>query len=334
MKKAIRIAGWVLAGAIGVGAAGAAYMVSRKPAIAPPLDVKVEMTPERIARGKYIFTLSDCSGCHSGRDFTRFDGPVVQSQLGQGVEFPKEMGLPGRIASRNITMDVETGIGAWTDGEKIRAIREGISRDGTMLFPMMPYTRFRNMSDDDVMSLVAYLNTLPAIKHKVERSQVDFPVSALVKSAPQPAGMVPAPDHGNRMKYGEYLVTMAGCAECHTPSEKGKPKPGRIFAGGERFAFPGVVVVSANITPDLQTGIGRWSEQDFVEKFQSYREYAENGSPKVGPENFTIMPWLDFSQLETNDLRAIYSFLRTRKPVYHAVDSHPGFEKTQLVTTR
>ena len=47
------------------------------------------------------------------------------------MEFPKEMGLPGRIASRNITMDRETGIGGWTDGEKIRAIREGISRDGT-----------------------------------------------------------------------------------------------------------------------------------------------------------------------------------------------------------
>ena len=58
----------------------------------------------------------------------------------------------------------------------------------------------------------------------------------------------------------------------------------------------------------------------------------EKGSPQVGPENFTIMPWLDFSQLETNDLRAIYTFLRTQKPVYQAVDSHPGFEK--LVTRK
>jgi mono/diheme cytochrome c family protein len=334
MKNAIKMAGLVLAGAICVGVAAASYMVFRKPAIAPPLDRKVEMTPARIARGKYLFTLSDCNGCHSGRDFSRFDGPVIESQRGQGVEFPKEMGLPGRIASRNITMDVETGIGGWTDGEKIRAIREGISRDGTMLFPMMPYARYRKMSDDDVMSLVAYLNTLPPVKHKVERSRVDFPVSVLVKGEPQPAGSVAPPDHRNRMKYGEYLVTMAGCAECHTQSEKGRPKPGRTLAGGERFAFPGVVVVSANITPDPQTGIGRWSEQDFIEKFLSYREYAENGSPKAGPENFTIMPWLDFSQLETDDLRAIYSFLRTQKPVYHAVDSHPGFENTQLVTKK
>src|SRR3954471_6394697 len=218
MKKAIKIVGVVLGVVVCVAVAGASYMVFRSPAMAPPPDVKVQMTPERIARGKYIFTLSDCSGCHSGRDFSRFDGPVIESQRGQGVEFPKEMGLPGRIASRNITMDVETGIGGWTDGEKIRAIREGISRDGTMLFPMMPYERFRQMSDEDVMSLVAYLNTLAPVKHKVERSQVDFPVSILMRSAPQPAGAVPQPDRSNRLRYGGYLAGLAGCAGCHTQS--------------------------------------------------------------------------------------------------------------------
>ena len=78
-------------------------------------------------------------------------------------------------------MDRETGIGDWTDGEKIRAIREGISRDGKQLFPMMPYARFRKMSDEDVYSLVAFLNTLPPVKHHVAPSEVDFPVSVLMK---------------------------------------------------------------------------------------------------------------------------------------------------------
>jgi mono/diheme cytochrome c family protein len=188
---------------------------------------------------------------------------------------------------------------------------------------MMPYQRFRKMSDEDVYSLVAFLNTLPPVKHAVEPSQVDFPVSVLMKSAAQPAGRVPEPNHKDKLTHGEYLVDLAGCAGCHTPTEKGQPNPGMLFAGGERFAFPGMVVVSANITPDLQSGIGRWSEQDFLERFQQYREYAEKGSPKSGPENFTIMPWLVFSQLPAEDLRAIYVFLRTRQPVYHAVDSHP-----------
>jgi mono/diheme cytochrome c family protein len=301
-----------------------------KPTTAPPGKISVQVTPQRIARGKYIYTVADCDGCHSLRDFSRYDGPVVESGRGQGFEFPKEMGLPGRIAARNITTDVETGIGGWTDGEKIRAIREGISRDGTALFPMMPYQRFRTMSDEDVECLVAYLNTLAPVKHKVERSEVEFPVSVLMKRAPRPAGVVPPANRSQRLEFGEYLVTLAGCGECHTQSYRGKPKPGVEFAGGERIQFPGAVVVSANITPDPQTGIGRWTETNFVEKFAQYREYVEKGSPATGPANFTIMPWLNFCQMEDGDLGAIYAFLRTRKPVYHIVDSHPGIER--LVT--
>jgi mono/diheme cytochrome c family protein len=327
MKKLLKAFALVTGAFLGVGIAGAAYLIARKPAVAPPWTVHVPMTPGRIARGQYLYNLSDCDGCHSLRDFTRFGGPVVEGHRGEGVEFPKEMGLPGRVFSRNITPDVETGLGAWTDGEKIRAIREGISRDGSMLFPMMPYAAFRKMSDDDVMALVAYLNTLPPVRHEVPRSEIAFPVSVLSKSAPQPAGHVPAVDASDRAAHGEYLVTLAGCAGCHTESEKGAPTPGAQFAGGERFRVPGAVVASANITPDPQTGIGRWTEQDFVDKFHQYREYAEKGAPHSASENFTIMPWLSLSRLDAGDLRAIYHHLRRQKPVYHAVDTHPGDKK-------
>jgi hypothetical protein len=227
------------------------------------------------------------------------------------------------VAPRNITPDEEAGIGNWTDGEKIRAIREGISRDGTALFPMMGYGRFRHMSDEDVYSLVAYLHTLTPVRNPLPQTKIVFPVSMLMKGAPQPAGHVPEPDRSNKMKYGEYLVTMAGCMECHTPARQGKPLQGMALAGGQEFQSPGAVVVSANITPDLQTGIGRWSEQDFLDRFYEYKEYAEKGSPRVGPESFTLMPWLNFAQLEPRDLKAIYAFLRTQQPIYHAVDSHP-----------
>jgi hypothetical protein len=128
--------------------------------VATPSYVFIARTPERLARGKYIFMLADCEGCHSQRDFSLFGGPTVPGRVGAGSVFPKEMGLPGLVAAPNITPDVETGIGAWTDAEKIRAIREGIDRDGRPLFPMMPYERYRNMSDDDVHALVAYLDSL------------------------------------------------------------------------------------------------------------------------------------------------------------------------------
>ena len=194
---------------------------------------------------------------------------------------------------------------------------------------MMGYERFRHMSDEDVYSLVAYLNTLAPVRNRVPRSQIAFPVSLLMKSAPRPAGRVPEPDRSNRVKYGEYLVTVAGCMECHTPAKKGKPLKGLTLAGGEEFRFPGAVVVSANITPDPQTGIGRWSEQDFLDRFYQYKDYVEKGSPVVGPESFTLMPWLNFAQLEPEDLKAIYAFLRTQPPVYHVVDSHPVWQASE-----
>ncbi len=83
-------------------------------------------------------------------------------------------------------------------------------------------------------------------------------------------------------------------------------------------------VVSANITPDLRSGIGGWSEQEFVDRMYLYREFAEGSSPTVGPENFTVMPWLQFSGLEETDLRAIYAYLRSMKPVYNVIQPHPS----------
>ena len=327
LKTWLQVLGFFIVAVAVIAAGGFSYLYLRKPATAPPLEVKVAITPARLARGKYLFNLADCDGCHSPRDFSRFNGPVIASGRGKGFVFPPELGLPGMVAPRNITPDAETGIGQWSDGEKIRAIREGISKDGTALFPMMGYESFRHMSDEDTYSLVAYLNTLAPVKNAVPRSRIAFPVSLLMKSAPQPAGHVAEPDRSNKVKYGEYLVTLAGCMGCHTPAKKGKPLPGLTLAGGEQFAFPGgMTVVSANITPDLQTGIGSWSEQDFLDRFYQYKEYVEKGAPAVGPESFTLMPWLNFAQLEPEDLQAIYAFLRTQKPVYHAVDSHPVWQ--------
>jgi mono/diheme cytochrome c family protein len=170
------------------------------------------------------------------------------------------------------------------------------------------------------------LNTLAPVKNRVPRSRINFPVSMFVKSAPSPAGRVPEPDRSNKLKYGEYLVTLAGCAECHTPAKQGKPLKGLTLAGGEEFRFSGMVVVSANITPDLETGIGRWSEQDFLDRFYQYKQYVEKGSPQVGPESFTLMPWLNFAQLPPEDLKAIYAYLRTQPAVCHVVDSHPVWQ--------
>jgi mono/diheme cytochrome c family protein len=178
-KLVLSIAGAAMA----VAAAGFAYLHLRQPDSLPAASIQVPMTPEAIARGEYLFTvIADCDGCHSQRDFSRFAAPVVPAGRGRGFLFPPEFGLPGKVAAPNITPDVETGIGAWTDGEKIRAIREGIRRDGAALFNMMPYENYRHMSDADVHALVAYLNSLPPVRNQVPRSELDFPVGLLIKS--------------------------------------------------------------------------------------------------------------------------------------------------------
>ena len=313
-----------------IPAGGLAYLYMRQPAQAPPSSIKVSTAPERVERGKYLFTtLADCDGCHSQRDFTRVAGPVVESGRGRGNVLSSLMtGLPGTVVAPNLTPDMETGLGSWTDGEKIRAIREGVDKQGRALFPMMPYKTYRSMSDYDVESLVAYMNTLPPVNNALAPTQLAFPVNLMIKGVPEPVGSVPAPDRADKLKYGEYLVGVAGCGECHSPAERGQKVKGKEFAGGQAFATNIGTAVSANITPDMETGIGKWDEAHFFKKFYDYKEYAAAGPPKMGgPESFTLMPWLPYSQLAQEDLSAIYAYLRTLPPVHNYVDMHPGVKK-------
>lgn len=313
-----------LAALLALGAA--LYLLFRKPATAAASGIKVEITPVRLERGKYLFeVLADCDGCHSPRDFMKFAGPVIPGLRGQGQVMPPELGLPGNVVAPNITPDMETGIGSWTDGEKIRAIREGISKDGRALFPLMPYQNYRSMSDEDVYSLVAYLNTLPPKKNPLPRTKLNFPVNVLIKGAPQPAGSVPEPDRNNRVEYGKYLVIVGVCINCHTQADKNELNKDMLFAGGREFRIGPYLVNSANITPDPETGIGAWSEERFVAKFNGFRSFAESSAPKASQASFTLMPWISLSRLDEDDLRAIYAYLRTVPARRNAVIVHPEY---------
>lgn len=302
------------------------YLLFRRPATAPASGIKVEITPARLERGKYLFeVLADCDGCHSPRDFMKFAGPVMPGLRGQGQVMPPELELPGKVVAPNITPDVETGIGSWTDGEKIRAIREGISKDGRALFPFMPYRLYRSMSDEDAYSLVAYLNTMPPKRNALPRSKLNFPVNVLMKGAPQPVGSVPQPDRNSRVEYGKYLVTVGVCIECHTQADKGERNNDMLFAGGREFRIGPYLVNSANITPDPETGIGAWSEERFIAKFKGFQSFAEGSAPAASQASFTVMPWISLSRLQEDDLRAIYAYLRTVPARNNAVTVHPEY---------
>ncbi len=171
-----------------------------------------------------------------------------------GEKFDEEMGLPGTFYSKNITPH---GVGNWTDGELVRAITEGISKDGTVLFPIMPYLVYGKMDKEDIYSVVAYIRTLPSIQYDPPKSVANFPMSMIMKTIPTEKQFTQKPDKSNIVAYGEYLTKGASCADCHTPSKDGVPIPGKEFAGGIEFNLPGNTVVrTANLHRIMKLVLG------------------------------------------------------------------------------
>jgi mono/diheme cytochrome c family protein len=322
-----RLGKWLLA-IVGllVLAAGAfvAYFFVRYPDVPPVEDVKVVATPERLARGEYLVKhVVGCTVCHGERDFGKYTGPVIAGTEGQGGQRFGFGAEPFVLYARNIT---PAGIGDWSDGELIRAIVSGVSRDGTPLFPLMPYTHYAKMSREDVEAIVAYIRTLPSkpVAALPER-QLKFPLPLVVRTIPAAPAHRPVPPSSDRVAYGEYLVNAAVCSDCHSPmDDQGQPLRGRDFSGGAPFTPGGIGLVhSANITPDAATGIGSWTEDQFLEKFRAFR--GAPARPLPGDERLqnTEMPWGDYAGMTDDDLRAIYAFLRSLPPVINRVEKHP-----------
>jgi len=254
-------------------------------------------------------------------DETRFGFPVVEGGLAKGKLIP---GLPGTIPAPNLTSDPETGAGNWSDGQLIRAIREGIGHDERVLFPMMPYTEYGALSDDDVQAIVAYIRVIPPVRNQLPAAKVRFPVNLFIKSVPKVVESVPSVDPSDPVKYGAYLAKVMGCYFCHTPFESNQTVASKPFAGGHEFPLgPNARVRSANLTQDRDTGIGKWTEEQFLAKFAEYKDYAANGPPKIDLEHNTVMPWLADSQLAPADLKAIFAYLRTVPAIPNAVILHP-----------
>jgi mono/diheme cytochrome c family protein len=185
----------------------------------------------------------------------------------------------------------------------------------------MPYYSYRFLTREDLYSLVAYLRTLaPVVKSHPPR-KLDFPVNLLVRTFPRPASPAPPPNPADLVDYGRYLATVAACAECHTPFVNGAPDETRLYTGGRFFPYSGGVVASPNLTPDPETGLGHWTEEQLVTRFKMYdNEDGRDLDPEEVGFN-TMMPWTLYAGMEERDLKAIYAFLRTLPPVTAA---HPA----------
>ena len=279
-----------------------------------PLTARTfETTPQRLARGAYIFnSVAGCVDCHSEHDSSK-DHLVLPNMQGSGeVMFVED--LPGRIVAPNLTPDRETGAGTWTDDQLARAIREGIGHDGRALFPLMPYEHYRSMSDEDLASVIVYVRSLQPIQHELPKTDIIFPVKYLIRSVPEPVSApVSGPDPTNLLQRGAYLVNLGGCGDCHTPVDKHhQPIQSMAFAGGQVFKLPWSTVASSNITPDA-SGISYYDETLFLQVMRTGYVKARRLDP--------LMPVEQYKGMTDDDLKAIFADLRTLKPVKHRVDN-------------
>lgn len=302
----------------------AAFVITFRPAQRPAPDVHVQLTQERIERGRYLATsVTGCDYCHSRHDWNRFGGPIEGAALAGGETFGKAEGMPGDVTAPNLTPDRETGLGAWSDGEILRALREGVDRHGKAIFPMMPYPDFAELSDEDATAIVAYLRSIAPVAHASRPSRIDFPVSFFTKLAPKPLeGPVAAPPRENSVAYGKYLTAISGCKGCHTPVDSRHVRlDDQLFAGGQEFRGTFGTLRSTNLTKD-NTGLGELDRQAFIDWIKSYEDIEAMAMP-CDPKKNTIMPWLWFARMTEDDLGAIYDYLRTVPAIRNDVIKRP-----------
>ena len=309
-KQFIQVALVVLAVAGAILSVG--YTVRKDRAKTPATGVKFARTPERLERGRYIVeSTAHCFQCHSDVDYSKPGAQAKPGKKGAGAVFAED-GMEWLVAP-NITPDVETGAGSWTDEQLARAIREGIGHDGRRLFPVMPYMNFRNMSDEDLASVINYIRSIEPVRNVLPKTQIPEPLKAVLPPHQPITSQVSAHHAYDQVARGRYMTTLGNCVTCHTPmNEKGQPMMEMAFAGGFKLKGTWGEVYSANITPD-STGISYYDEALFIRTMRT----GHVGARKL---NY-VMPTGYFKNMTDEDLKAIFAYLRTLRPVKHSVDN-------------
>lgn len=284
----------------------------------PVQELKVDVTPERVERGKYLANhVTVCMDCHSTRDWSRFSAPPIPGTEGRGGEkFDQTMGFPGRFYSPNIT---PYSLSSWSDGEIYRAITSGVGKSDRPFFPVMPYPYYGQLDKEDIYCIIAYLRTLPSIEYKAPVSEADFPMNIILHMIPGKAALSVKPEKSDTLAYGRYLLLAASCIECHTKDKKGQIIKELAFSGGRKFQMPGGMLVSPNITPDKETGIGSWTREDFIKRFKAFNLTTYSPPALNKGELMTLMPWTMYAGMDTTDLSSVYQALMALKPMNNKV---------------
>ena len=315
MKKLLKILGILLGVAILAIAAGAAYIhfdgIPKYKTNPPQLTVTADSA--MVAEGKRLATMV-CSKCH-----------MAASGLMEGHEMKDLPHQFGRAWTANITRDEKYGTGRYTDGELAFLLRTGIKRDGQYAPPWMP--KLPHLSDYDLQSIIAYLRSdapeLAPVSKAQPPSQPSFLTKFLshvaFKPLPYPTGPVTAPPVTDKVAFGKYMCTgKVECFSCHSPSfettnvMEPEKTPGYFSGGNAMPDKEGNIIFTRNLTPDKETGIGGWTEEQFI---KAVKYGQRDGKPALR------YPMEPFPALTDEEASAIYAYLQTIPAIKHDVDA-------------
>ncbi|HNB81817.1 MAG TPA: hypothetical protein PLP14_06955 [Chitinophagaceae bacterium] len=282
---------------------------------APYPDIKASTDSAVIERGRYLaFGPAHCGTCHvpMNKIMDVENGEQIPLSGGWELSIP-----PGTFRAPNITPDKETGIGKLSDGEIARILRHMVGADQRCILPFMP---FAELSDEDLTAVISFIRSQPPVHHEVKKNEFTFLGKAVMAFGMiKPEGTKGTPPArvviDSTAEYGKYLCNyVANCVGCHTKRDmKTGAFLGESFAGGGYFEADqfseGKSFVSPNLTPDPETGImNGWTETTFINRFHQGR--IHKGSP---------MPWGSFSRINDLELKAIYRYLQSLKPVKNKI---------------
>ncbi|MCO6475868.1 MAG: c-type cytochrome [Phaeodactylibacter sp.] len=315
MKRALKITGMILGAIVVVMLLGAASInfsgIPTYETNPPNLEVKPDSA--MIAEGKRLATLV-CQHCHMGTT-GKLDGKEM-------LDIPAEF---GKVWAPNITQHPNSKLAPYTDGELAYFLRTGVKRDGGYAPPWMP--KFPHMSDEDLHSVIAYLRSDARELQPSDKVQpapepsflVKFLCRVAFKPLPFPEESVEAPPVTDKVAFGRYLLTSkVECYSCHSADFKtvnieAPEKSEGYLGGGNTLISPedGVTeIYSANITMDKETGIGNWTEEEFIKAVRFGQR--PDGKP-IRP------PMIPFSALSDEEASAIWAYLQTAPPVKNEV---------------
>lgn len=314
MKKALKIIGAIAAIVIILILIGVTIVSVRGIPTYPVEQISFELnsTPESVERGRKLASVI-CANCHANQQTGKLTGQ-------QMMEAPPEFGV---IYSANITQDKTYGIGDWKPNEIAYLLRTGIKRDGQYAPPYM--AKLPKMADDDINAIISFLKSDDRMV--VADATPDKPVepsfltkllcNIAFKPMPYPTATINMPDTSNTVELGKYLAINLECFSCHSADFKTndfmdpEKSPGYFGGGNKPLNRTGQVMLTPNLTPDQETGIGLWTKEKFVKAVRSGIKEGESA---------LAYPMMPYTMLTEAEAGAIYDYLMTIPPIKNKVE--------------